>query len=122
LVVLTLLLLLFVMAPTPGDIGGCGQEAKLLDAPVFFATKKSIDCRRCADCGLYFDTCALACEPFAPTAQAFPEGCFPLVHDGEVCLRAMNNASCGDYGDFVTDELAKRQTPTECNFCPVPPP
>lgn len=112
-------LLLFVIAPTPGDIGGCGQEAELLDAPVFFATKLSIDCRHCEECGFVYESCGEACDPYAPVPEAFPQGCFPLVHDGEVCLRALNNASCGDYSAYMIDDPANRSTPSECNFCPT---
>lgn len=109
---------LLVAAPTPGDIGGCGQTAQQLDPLVFFASKASIDCTRCQECGLTTDTCVEACDPNAPVADAFPEGCVPLVHDGEVCLRALRNASCGDYAGYVSDDPNTRSTPTECNFCP----
>src|SRR5690606_8122210 len=27
-----------LLAPTPGDVGGCGQAPQELDAPIFFAT------------------------------------------------------------------------------------
>jgi hypothetical protein len=33
-----------------------------------------------------------------------------------VCLRALLDASCDDYGDFVRD--AAPDVPSECNFCP----
>jgi len=49
------------------------------------------------------DACNDACDPYAPIEQSFPEGCVPLVHDGEVCLRALHNASCSDYEGFVSD-------------------
>jgi hypothetical protein len=116
---LVIILLLFVIAPTPGDIGGCGQEADLLDAPTFYVTKRSIDCRQCNDCGLVFTSCQDACDVYAPVPESFPVGCFPLVHDGEVCLRALTNATCGDYAKYVDDNPASRSTPTECNFCPT---
>ncbi len=107
-----------VAAPTPGDIGGCGQRAQPLDARVFFASKATIDCMRCQDCGLATSLCAEACDPYASIPEGFPQGCVPLVHDGEVCLRALHNASCGDYRDYVSDDPSVRSTPTECNFCP----
>jgi hypothetical protein len=112
-------LLVFVMAPTPGDIGGCGQEAQLLDAPAFFSNKRAIDCDKCRSCAFVYDTCKEACDTSPPLPQAFPLGCFPLVHDGEVCLRALHNASCKDYGSYMTDDPNSRSTPSECNFCPV---
>ena len=49
-------------------------------------------------------------------ASLFPPGCFPVVHDGEVCLNALLAADCDDYREFVADE--GRTVPTECNFCP----
>ena len=111
-------LALFSMAPTPGDIGGCGQEPQQLDAKTFFGSKKIIDCRRCDSCGLHTDACQAACDDEVTPAEAFPEHCFPLVHDGEVCLRALYNASCDDYAGYVDDDPGKRTSPTECNFCP----
>ena len=48
---LAIVVLVFCTAPTPGDIGGCGQAPDHLDAPTFFANKKRIDCERCEECG-----------------------------------------------------------------------
>ena len=106
----------FCAAPTPGDVGGCGQAPQDLDPPVFFATKKAIDCERCTECGLASDRCEEACDETADIERSFPVGCFPLVHDGEVCLRALLQAPCSDYRSFIDDEAP--QTPSECNFCP----
>lgn len=119
-------------APTAGDIGGCGQEASLLDEAKFFAQKARIDCESCETCGLVTRRCEAACnaEDGVETpdevggevagdvaAESFPVGCQPLVHDGEVCLRALSDASCDDYAAYVADEGAT--TPTECAFCPL---
>jgi len=102
-------------APTPGDIGGCGQHAQPLDPGLFFAEKARIDCEMCGECGLRSSHCELACSG-EPAQTDFPEGCEPLVHDGEVCLRALEASGCGEYEDYVKD--AGRQAPTECLFCP----
>ncbi|MEZ4224050.1 MAG: hypothetical protein R3B13_24085 [Polyangiaceae bacterium] len=104
------------LAPTPGDIGGCGQEPTLLDPPTFFANKKVTDCERCDECGLASDACDDACDPKVPFDREFPAGCLPLVHDGEVCLRALLYASCDDYGSYMSDTAPS--APSECNFCP----
>jgi len=120
---LTLAVLAFVFctAPTPGDVGGCGQRPQELDPGVFFASKASIDCQRCGECGLDTKACSAACADDPQTyPQAFPERCLPLVHDGEVCLRALLYASCGDYAGYMSD--SSPSVPTECNFCPEPPP
>ncbi|MEM9693462.1 MAG: hypothetical protein AAGA56_13015 [Myxococcota bacterium] len=103
--------------PTPGDIGGCGQEAELLDPVTFFAVKQITDCQRCTDCQIANETCSRACDDEfdAETATLDPD-CVPLAHDGEVCLRAIDAASCGDFESFV-DDVAPT-VPTECNFCP----
>lgn len=113
---LAALVVVFCMAPTPGDIGGCGQSPDLLDAPTFFSNKKSTDCSRCKECELISDTCDHACDDDYPVATAFPKGCYPLVHDGEVCLRALRHASCDDYAAFAAD--SSPTTASECNFCP----
>jgi hypothetical protein len=110
------LLLGFVAAPVVGDIGSCGQEAKDLDPYKFFVIKDQIDCQRCQECGLVTEACARACEP-PPEAEEFPEGCYPLIHDGEVCLNALLAASCSEYEGYTAD--ASPTTPTECNFCPL---
>lgn len=108
-------LLAFCLAPVPGDVGGCNQPAVQLDAGAFFAAKQSIDCERCTECGLANRTCQKACER-GPIQLAFTEGCVALVHDGEVCLHALQAASCDDYAKFVRDQGPS--TPTECDFCP----
>jgi hypothetical protein len=107
---------LLCAAPVPGDIGACGQPVERLDAKLFFANKKRIDCSRCAECGLATSACALACSSRPPANDAFPDRCLPLLHDGEVCLRALLAASCDDYAPFVDDR--DPTVPTECDFCP----
>ena len=112
---LVAVLLLFVAAPTVGDIGSCTEAEDDLDAAKFFQTKAAIDCLRCGDCGLSTALCKKACSPQAP--PGFPTGCAPLVHDGEVCLNALERASCGSYEGFMNP--AAPTVPTECDFCPV---
>jgi hypothetical protein len=113
---LAIAVLLLCAAPTPGDIGSCGQPVQELDAETFFSAKAYFDCRRCNDCRLVSKACTAACDPDTVLWREFDEGCLPLVHDGEVCLRALRDASCEDYGTFVRD--SEPETPTECNFCP----
>jgi len=108
-------LLAFCLAPVPGDVGGCNQGAVQLDAGAFFASKQSIDCQRCTECGLANRTCEQACAG-GPVPLEFTEGCVALVHDGEVCLHALEAASCNDYAKFVRDQAPG--APTECDFCP----
>ena len=108
--------LFFLAAPTAGDIGSCGQSAEDLDARKFFQAKEQIDCRRCFDCGIDTLVCGKACD-LEPSKATFPVGCYPLVHDGEVCLNALDAASCQSYVGYVADEGAT--VPTECNFCPL---
>jgi hypothetical protein len=115
LVKLSLLVLLFVAGPTAGDIGSCGQEVAELDPVKFFSEKQAIDCRQCQEC----EWSTLACEQACGTVlieSSFPADCFPLVHDGEVCLNALRAADCDEYAAYV-DDLAPT-VPTECNFCP----
>jgi hypothetical protein len=107
---------LFLAGPVPGDIGGCGQRADELDPYRFFISKDFIDCERCSECDLASRTCSAACD-FASRDREFPEECVPLVHDGEVCLRALKAASCSDYAGYVDDRSP--EVPTECNFCPA---
>jgi len=111
--------LLFCTAPTPGDVGGCGQKPAELDPGIFFASKANIDCRRCAECGLEGAACRDACA-FSQLPSAFPEDCVPLVHDGEVCLRALLDASCDEYAEYTSE--TRPTAPTECAFCPEPRP
>jgi hypothetical protein len=108
---------LFVLAaPTAGDIGSCNQALADLDARKFFVAKEQIDCAKCAECGFLTETCSRACD-FEPNQTSFPAGCYPLIHDGEVCLRALDSASCDEYLLYVSDSGAS--VPTECNFCPL---
>jgi hypothetical protein len=114
--VLVVCLTLLCTAPTPGDVGGCGQPARDLDPEAFFQEKRRIDCSHCTECGIRTESCDVACSEEPPPIEGFPAGCYPLVHDGEVCLRALDDASCDEYRPYVADEAP--QVPSECNFCP----
>ncbi len=107
---------LLAAAPTAGDIGSSCQPLVVLDHAKFFAAKQSVDCEKCMACALTSNACTAACGK-KPVAPAFPKDCFPLVHDGEVCIRALSDASCADYALFVADQGAI--IPTECDFCPA---
>ncbi len=102
------------MGPTVGDIGSCGQDPAPLDPHTFFDIKAGLDCERCSECGLRTRLCDRACNQ--PPATNFPQGCRPLVHDGEVCLRALIHASCDDYISYMNDTAPT--APSECQFCP----
>jgi hypothetical protein len=106
-------------APTVGDIGSCGRAATDLDARSFANARKELDCQRCTECGLDTQTCQNGCDPNVPSDVGWPSTCHPLEHDGEVCLRALQAASCADYASFV-DDIA-RTVPTECDFCRLVP-
>ncbi len=103
------------MGPTVGDVGSCAQPADQLDPRTFFDIKAGLDCDRCGECGLRTKLCNRACKD--PPATVFPSGCRPLVHDGEVCLRALIHASCDDYTSYVSDTAPT--APSECQFCPA---
>ncbi len=109
-------LALLAMAPSVGNIGSCGQEAELLDAEKFFRAKATIDCNQCTECGFVTPICEDACSG-GPVPDEFFVQCFPLVHDGEVCLDVLRASTCGDYEGFTAEEGAT--IPTECNFCPI---
>lgn len=113
---LALVALFFLAAPTAGNIGSCSQQAEDLDPVKFFDAKQTADCKRCIECGLTSNACTLACGPSLPLT--FPEGCYPLVRDGEVCLDALEIASCTEYQSYMADQAAT--LPTECDsyFCP----
>lgn len=108
--------LAFCAAPVPGDVGGCGQEAQELDPETFFWSLQHYQCESCRECGLSTRACQRACDDELGQSE-FPEGCVPLVHDGEVCLRALQNGSCDDYGEYMSD--TSPTIPTECDFCPA---
>jgi hypothetical protein len=109
------LLVLAVAAPTAGDIGSCGQPLVDLDPVKFFSEKQSIDCSQCLRCDLATQACAAACADELLN-DAFDGDCFPIVHDGEVCLNALRAASCDEYANYVDD--VQPSVPTECAFCP----
>ena len=112
---LSAIALLFCAAPVPGDVGGCGQAPSALDRRQFFESKRALDCVRCGECDVRSKRCEQACSP-NPPLEELPRGCDPLEHDGDVCLRALLDASCEEYSTFLRDTGA--ETPTECNFCP----
>lgn len=122
---LVAVLALLAMAPTPGDVGGCGQPAEELDVQLFLRSMNETDCTRCEACGIATATCAAACAKL-DVPQRLPEGCAPLAHDGEVCLRRLQADACGAYESYVADQggkptpLLDRPRPSECQFCPPP--
>lgn len=103
------------MAPTAGDVGGCGTEPAGLDRDVFADSRKDLDCKRCTECSLTTQRCARACNLVAPPDTSLPTTCNPLYHDGEVCLRALDSSSCDTFATYV-DDLAPA-IPSECQFC-----
>jgi hypothetical protein len=109
-------LLWLCAAPTAGDIGSCGQDAEDLDPIKFFARKGGIDLAKCDECAFASSICGDRRDGRLEATE-FAEGCFPLVHDGEVCLRALEDADCDQYRAYVRDDGPT--VPTECNFCPA---
>lgn len=120
LVAATAVLGLLSAAPTVGDVGGCGREASYLDVDRFAQARKLEDCERCQECGLESARCGRACDPKAPPDVAIPVTCKPLLHDGEVCLRALQAAGCDAYRSYVDDDAPT--LPSECRFCRIAPP
>jgi hypothetical protein len=111
---LALVALLFLAAPTPGDIGCANSPPLDLDPNKFFLAKQQDDCAACTACNFTTQACARACG--APMGGSFPNQCYPLIRDGDVCLDALEAATCADYASYVADQGAT--TPTECDFCP----
>jgi hypothetical protein len=109
--------LVFGAGPTVGDVGACGRSATDLSEAAYAYARRNVDCSRCNACGLKTNHCVVACDPKAPSDIAFPPTCRPLVHDGEVCMRALRAASCSDYATYVDDDAPA--VPTECDFCHV---
>lgn len=107
--------LAFCAAPVPGDVGGCGQASHELDPETFFWSLQGIECEQCQQCGLHSAACERACGNVLVQAE-FPKDCAPLVHDGEVCLRALQDGSCDDFRSYMSDSAPS--VPTECDFCP----
>lgn len=112
-----IVLAVFVAAPTVGDIGGCGGTDERLDAKKFFAERFRVECDRCKECGYSTPACRRACDRRTVVPGSFPAGCTPVVHDGEVCLRAIEALSCDGFADVVDPQPI---VPTECDFCPEP--
>jgi hypothetical protein len=116
--VAAVVLALLALAPTVGDIGSCGQSPDDLDPIKFFQAKGGIDLSMCDECSILTERCEklrfghIEATEFAP-------GCFPHVHDGEVCLNALLASDCDDYAKYMADVGAT--VPTECNFCPPRP-
>lgn len=112
---LAVLVIFFAAAPTVGDIGSCGAAPDEMDPVKFFTAKETLDCEKCQACEILSEACKRACEPELDL-EDFPDGCRPLVHDGEVCLTSLEGAGCDDYRKYMSD--FSPTIPTECNFCP----
>lgn len=102
-------------APTPGDVGGCGSDVRLLDRDAYARARKKQDCQRCEECGVRSERCARSCDVASPPETVVPASCRPLLHDGVVCLRARADASCATFARYVDD--TSPTSPSECMFC-----
>jgi hypothetical protein len=107
------------MAPTAGDVGGCGTEPTALDKEGFAQARKELDCKRCGECSIKSQRCLRACSKELPPDTSLPATCHPIHHDGEVCLRALDESSCETYATYVDDRAPA--TPSECQFCLIVP-
>lgn len=103
------------MAPTVGDIGGCGTTAEAIAPERYESARKQLDCSRCSQCSIATARCQRACDPAQASDIVLPATCKPLVHDAEVCLRALLAKSCDDFAKTVAD--TSPETPSECLFC-----
>jgi hypothetical protein len=112
---LAIVALLFLAAPTVGDVGSCNQTLAALDPAKFFGAKQNLDCGMCLTCNFTTKACQRACGTTL-VMDSFPKGCVPLEQDGEVCLDALQEAGCSEYASFVADR--DPTAPTECDFCP----
>ncbi len=108
-----------LMAPTVGDTGACGRTATELDRDRYASARKLQDCEKCRECGVENERCARACDPKVLPEIVLPATCRPLYHDGVVCLRALEAASCDRFAAYVDDDAP--ETPSECAFCRVAP-
>ena len=115
LVTVAVLALVFGAGPTVGDVGSCGESATALDIESFEAERKGLDYQRCTQCNLTTTACVDACDPSKPSPVSIPSTCYPLEHDGQVCLDALQAASCSAYASFVSDVAPT--VPSECDFC-----
>lgn len=106
---------LLCMAPTPGDIGGCGDAPTEIPSSRYVAARKRLECDRCGSCGIVNARCERACNPKVASDVALPVTCRPLVHDVDVCLRALITASCSTFAAAVDDDAPI--SPSECLFC-----
>ncbi|MBK7396261.1 MAG: hypothetical protein IPJ34_08160 [Myxococcales bacterium] len=114
---LVMVLSVLAAAPTVGDVGGCNEQADALGPEKFFTARLESECMQCRACGLEtLAGCRRACDLKTKVPQTFPTGCRPLVHDGEVCLRAIEALSCEAFADVVA---ASPIVPPECDFCPA---
>ncbi len=111
-----IVLAICALAPTVGDVGGCGSEIAPLDAQKYFAERLRVECARCRECGLRSAACSRACDRRTVVPTTFPAGCRPVEHDGQVCLRAIEALSCDGFADVVSPAPI---VPTECDFCPA---
>jgi len=110
-------LALLVLAPTPGDVGGCSQPAEELDPEAFAEARRAADCAACKECEISGERCEAACDGETRRESEFPPGCLPLVHDGQVCLRALRHSTCSAYEQYMSDVTPT--IPSECDFCPL---
>src|SRR5262249_23333631 len=96
-----IVLAILAAAPTVGDVGGCRAQVEPLDATKFYTQSLELTCSRCDECGILAPRCKNACDRNHIVPHTFVNGCNPVVHDGEVCINALEALSCSAFDDYV---------------------
>ena len=114
---LAIVALLFLAAPTAGDIGSCNQTLSALDPAKFSAVKQNIDCNKCLTCGFTTHPCMAACGVTA-VKITFPKGAAcRWKRTARVWPRRPRRGGVRRrYASYVADTGST--TPTECALLP----
>ncbi|HJL18877.1 MAG TPA: hypothetical protein RMH99_24655 [Sandaracinaceae bacterium LLY-WYZ-13_1] len=101
--------------PSPGSVGGCGQEPPTADAAQFCTDRRFWECRRENVFGRISDEEFSACvEPIERecAGATWSSGCRPTQQAADTCISLLRDP---EFGPIPTDELKAMRG--ECTLC-----
>lgn len=105
-----------LMAPTPGNVGGCGAVTTVADAPDHCRQVQDWMCVRDHFVMRITDGEFVACRDAVPAmcgGASWPAGCMPTRAQSEQCVMLLQR---GDLAHFTNAELFAMYA--DCNLCP----
>ena len=106
----------FLLAPAPGNVGGCGAANPVADIREHCVNTKFWMCRRDLAAGRTtmeeYTACLEPIDADCGPAASWPAGCAPTQSQSDACVTLLSRV---DFLPFTTEELLRRSD--DCDLC-----